>query len=199
MPPSCASDSTMSTPGTVGRPGKCPAKKGSSPDRCQWPRAETPGSTAVTSETKRNGGRCGRTSAGFGSTIRDDIERQERRALAAFLAGAFLALTAFLAAVFFGAAFLAGSAAFLLTVLATDFLAGALEAATAFLAGAFFSGAATLVRRPAFVGGDGGGNASSATRRGGSSPASTNGRSSPFLSICRALVGGGVPMPASGM
>src|SRR5580658_918117 len=117
MPPSCASDSTMSTPGTVGRPGKCPAKKGSSPERCQWPRAETPGSTAVTSETKRNGGRCGRTSAGFGSIRSDDIERQERRALAAFLAGAFLALTAFLAAVFLAtaaflvAAFLAASAA----------------------------------------------------------------------------------------
>ena len=31
MPPSWASASTMSTPGSVGRPGKCPAKNGSSP------------------------------------------------------------------------------------------------------------------------------------------------------------------------
>ena len=64
MPPSWASDSTISTPGRVGRPGKCPAKKSSSPRRCHRPRARCPGSSSVTSSTSRNGGRCGNTSSG---------------------------------------------------------------------------------------------------------------------------------------
>src|SRR5438132_5250397 len=64
MPPSCASASTINTPGSVGRPGKCPAKKASSPVRCQRPRADTPGTTSSISSTNRNGGRWGRTSSG---------------------------------------------------------------------------------------------------------------------------------------
>ena len=54
----------MRTPGSVGRPGKWPSKNGSSPRRCQTPLAHAPGVTDVTSETRRKGGRCGRTSAG---------------------------------------------------------------------------------------------------------------------------------------
>ena len=64
MPPSWARASTMSTPGRVGRPGKCPAKKASSPVSCQRPMAATPGSTETISLTNRNGGRWGRRSAG---------------------------------------------------------------------------------------------------------------------------------------
>ena len=66
----------------------------------------------------------------------------------------------------------------------------------------FFAGAgAACAVAPArcFLGRSSIGRASSATRRGGSSPASTNGRTSPFLSTFRALVGGGVPMALSGI
>src|SRR6266851_7809632 len=63
-PPSCAIASTMSTPGSVGRPGKWPAKNGSSPVRCHDPRALTPGSTSSMVSIRRKGGRCGRTSSG---------------------------------------------------------------------------------------------------------------------------------------
>ncbi len=114
--------------------------------------------------------------------------------LAAFLAGD----TVFLAAdAVFLAAFLAGDTTF--TGAAAAFLAGA------FLAGAFLAaclaGAAAFFFSARFdwTDGDGDGRASSATRRGGSRPASTNGRSSPFLSTWRALFGGGVPMAVSGM
>src|SRR6516165_6947906 len=85
MPPSCASDSTIRTPGNVGRPGKWPEKKGSSPVSAHWPRAETPGSTSVTSETNRNGGRCGRTSAGSGSCISGGYPQSSRLRLAGLL------------------------------------------------------------------------------------------------------------------
>src|SRR4051794_13610758 len=64
MPPTCASASTISTPGSVGRPGKWPAKNASSPVRCHRPRAERPGTTSSISSTKRNGGRWGKTSSG---------------------------------------------------------------------------------------------------------------------------------------
>ena len=60
--------SHMRTPGRVGRPGKWPAKKSSSPVRRQRPEARRPGSSSVTSSTNRNGGRCGITSAGRGVT-----------------------------------------------------------------------------------------------------------------------------------
>src|SRR3546814_15490729 len=59
----------MSTPGSVGRPGKWPPKNASSPVRCQRPVAETPGSTSTSSSTNRNGGRCGRTSDGEGRSF----------------------------------------------------------------------------------------------------------------------------------
>ena len=70
MPPSWAIASTMSTPGRVGRPGKCPLKNGSAPVNLHTPLALRPGSTEVTSSTKRNGGRWGRTSSGLGSLDR---------------------------------------------------------------------------------------------------------------------------------
>ena len=41
--------------------------------------------------------------------------------------------------------------------------------------------------------------ANSATRRGGSSPANTKERTSPFCNTWRALIGGGVPMAVNGM
>src|SRR6187399_3775665 len=66
MAPTWASASTISTPGRVGRPGKCPAKNASSPVRCQRPAADRPGTTSTSSSTNRNGGRCGRTSTGAG-------------------------------------------------------------------------------------------------------------------------------------
>src|SRR3546814_11383810 len=59
----------MSTPGSVGRPGKWPPKNASSPVRCQRPVAETPGSTSTSSSTNRNGGRCGRTPDGEGRSF----------------------------------------------------------------------------------------------------------------------------------
>ena len=112
---------------------------------------------------------------------------------AAFLAGAaaFLAVAFFAGVVaFFATAFLAGAAA---TFFARACCAGAFSVAEAdflragaFLSGALFSGAPD-------------GSASSATRRGGSRPASTNGRTWPFLRTWRALVGGGVPMAVKGM
>ena len=151
--------------------------------------------------TKRNGGRCGSTSSGRGSAI------IAVAAPAAFLAGTFLALAAFLAGdADFLAAFFAGDADFLAAFFAVVAFAGT---AAAFLAGTFLAGAAlagaALVGAAAFFfagrvdPGAGDGRASSATRRGGSSPARTNGRTSPFLSTWRALVGGGVPMAVSGM
>ena len=66
MAPTWARASTMRTPGSVGRPGKWPAKNASSPVSRQRPVADCPGSTATSSSTNRNGGRCGRTSAGAG-------------------------------------------------------------------------------------------------------------------------------------
>src|SRR5687768_12062683 len=60
----------MSTPGRVGRPGKWPAKNASSPVRCQRPMADCPGTTSTSSSTNRNGGRCGRTSAGAGRSAK---------------------------------------------------------------------------------------------------------------------------------
>src|SRR3954452_21484894 len=61
--------SHIRTPGSVGRPGKCPAKNHSSPVRCQRPVAPTPGSMATISSTNRNGGRCGRIEAGSGRSL----------------------------------------------------------------------------------------------------------------------------------
>src|SRR5688572_15297017 len=66
MAPTWASASTISTPGSVGRPGKWPAKNASSPDSRQRPWADSPGTTSSSSSTNRNGGRCGRTSIGAG-------------------------------------------------------------------------------------------------------------------------------------
>lgn len=67
MPPSWAIDSTINTPGKVGLPGKCPRKNSSSPVRRQEPLALVAGTRRLTSSTRRNGGRCGRISAGCGS------------------------------------------------------------------------------------------------------------------------------------
>ena len=69
IPPSWAMASTMSTPGNVGRPGKWPAKKGSSPVSLHTPLALLPGSMAVTSSTNKKGGRCGSTCAGLGQRL----------------------------------------------------------------------------------------------------------------------------------
>src|SRR5277367_5080952 len=148
MPPSCAIDSTISTPGRVGRPGKWPPKNASSPVSSHVPVAETPGSTAVSSVTKRNGGRCGRTSAGWGRSDMACSEYQSARALrvflaaflAAFFAGTFFAGTFFDLAAFFAAAFLG---AFFAT--ATAFLAAFLVGGAAFLAAAFLLCAAAFV------------------------------------------------------
>src|ERR1700722_14733857 len=192
MPPSCAIDSTINTPGSVGRPGKWPTKKDSSPVSSHRPWAETPGSTAMSSVTKRKGGRCGRTSAGRGSSDMVRTAFQSARALRAFLAGAFLA------AVFLAGAFLAGTFLAVATFFATAFFGAFLAAAAAFLAdflagAAAFLAAAFLLDGAVFVAGTrwavgaaaflvaagiwGGGEpapcamASSATRRGGSNPA----------------------------
>src|SRR5438067_3926261 len=74
MPPSWASASTISTPGKVGSPGKCPEKNASSPVRCHRPRADTPGTTSSISSTNRNGGRCGSTSSGrMGDRLSDGL------------------------------------------------------------------------------------------------------------------------------
>ena len=43
MAPTWASASTISTPGSVGRPGKWPAKNASSPVSCQRPRGRLAG------------------------------------------------------------------------------------------------------------------------------------------------------------
>ena len=93
-------------------------------------------------------------------------------------------------------AFLAGAADF--------FAAAFLLDGAFFVEGAFFAAGAALLAR---VGSSRwpwsdvtvGPIASSATRRGGSSPASTKERTSPFFKTWRALVGGGVPMAVSGM
>src|SRR3984957_16741017 len=132
MPPSWAIDSTIRTPGSVGRPGKWPPKKASSPVSSHRPCAETPGSTAVSSVTKRKGGRGPGQHWSGGS--------QSARALRAFLAGAFFAAV-FLAGAFLAGAFLAGSFLALAALFAAAFLGGFFAAATAFLA-AFFAGAA---------------------------------------------------------
>ena len=211
MPPSWASDSTISTPGSVGRPGKWPAKNSSSPVSCQWPRAETPGSTAVTSVTKRNGRPVRQDVGGSGQHGHRSVPiLTAARALAAFLAAAFLAASADFLAL---AAFFAGRPSSAPSwprpppssrpsspgrrLLRRSLLLrrGAPSRSAAFLAGRrHLRGRGFVRRRPSSAG-----SASSATRRGGSNPARTNGRTSPFFSTCRALVGGGVPMAVSGM
>src|SRR5580658_2112860 len=90
MPPSCAIDSTISTPGSVGRPGKWPPKNASSPASSHVPVAETPGSTARSSVTKRKGGRWGRTSAGRGSCVMGAVRPTLGPRLAGFLRGCLL-------------------------------------------------------------------------------------------------------------
>ena len=60
MPAVCASASVRITPGTSGLPGKWPANIGSSPSNVVAHSAETPGSHAISSRTKTNGGLCGK-------------------------------------------------------------------------------------------------------------------------------------------
>ena len=57
----CASASAMSTPGMMGRPGKCPANCGSSGRSVRSATMNLSGSSFVTRSTNRNGGRCGST------------------------------------------------------------------------------------------------------------------------------------------
>ena len=53
--PKFAMASHINTPGSVGRPGKCPAKNHSSPVNFQIVDAEMPGVSSVISSTKMNG------------------------------------------------------------------------------------------------------------------------------------------------
>src|SRR5579875_1761525 len=67
----------MSTPGSVGRPGKWPAKKGSSPVSLQMPLADDDSTISTTSSTNRKGARWGRTSAGRGSPLSISVSHPE--------------------------------------------------------------------------------------------------------------------------
>src|SRR5258708_32847256 len=60
IPPICASASTMSTPGMMGRPGKCPWNHGSPIVTHLCPTMRSPGTTSITRSTSTNGQRCGR-------------------------------------------------------------------------------------------------------------------------------------------
>ena len=60
MPPICASASRMSTPGMMGRAGKCPWNQGSPIVTHLWPTMRSRGTTSVTRSTSTNGHRCGR-------------------------------------------------------------------------------------------------------------------------------------------
>ena len=63
MPAVCASASVRMTPGTIGSPGKWPAKNGSSLGKVFRQRANSPGRNSSTSSMKINGARWGRPSA----------------------------------------------------------------------------------------------------------------------------------------
>ena len=76
----CASASRISTPGITGLPGKCPTKNGSFIVTPFQATSRTPGSTATTRSTRRNGGRCGRS-----ALDRLDVEHRAGAACAAGL------------------------------------------------------------------------------------------------------------------
>jgi len=54
-PPTCASASTINTPGITGYPGKCPWKNGSLTETFFKPTARTPSSISVIRSTSKNG------------------------------------------------------------------------------------------------------------------------------------------------
>src|SRR5579875_2679820 len=77
--PTWARDSTIRTPGRVGCPGKCPAKKSSFPVRCHRPLAPVPGWMSTISSTRRKGGRWGSRSPGcMGATIARRVGNRPR-------------------------------------------------------------------------------------------------------------------------
>mmetsp|Transcript_47437 Transcript_47437/g.100806 ORF Transcript_47437/g.100806 Transcript_47437/m.100806 type:complete len:233 (+) Transcript_47437:167-865(+) len=78
IPANCASASTWSTPGIIGRSGKCPVKCGSFSVTDLMPTARLPISYSTTLSTRRKGYRCGRTLAT--SSRENTVSTEEVRA-----------------------------------------------------------------------------------------------------------------------